>query len=293
MPDLNFTIRPLATLEEYIAHEQAQIAIWDIYDKTAVVSIPVLVTTQKNGGLVAAAWDTDTGQMIGVVYGFLGMTRTGKLKHCSHLMGVLPELRRTKVGEAIKRFQRDYVLKQGIDLITWTYDPLEGVNGNLNIGKLRCICRTYHTNLYGEMTDKLNTGIPTDRFEVEWLLTADRVVNPTPEHRTPEQLQAVGALLINPAIHGRAPVPLPGSICPLEPGALPDTLLVEVPAAYQQVKVHSMDAAREWRYHTRSIFQSLFALGYSVTDFLSIADTERRNYYVLDLLEKELSLSHD
>jgi predicted GNAT superfamily acetyltransferase len=282
MSDLNFTIRPLSKLEEYIAHEQAQIAIWDIYDKTAVVSIPVLVTTQKNGGLVAAAWD-DNGRMIGVLYGFLGMTKDGKLKHCSHIMGVLPELRRSKVGEALKRFQRDYVLKQGIDLITWTYDPLEGVNANLNIGKLRCICRTYYTNLYGEMTDNLNTGIPTDRFEVEWLLTARRVVQPQPEERHPEALQAAGAVLVNPASYAQSNLPIPGAICPLEPGVLPDTLLVEIPAAYQQVKVQSMDIAQEWRYHTRSIFQRLFTLGYVVVDFLTTQDmgAQRRNYYLL------------
>jgi predicted GNAT superfamily acetyltransferase len=280
MPDLNFTIRPLSALEEYQAHEHAQKVIWDIYDNTAIVPIPVLVTTQKNGGLVAGAWD-DTGRMIGLLYGFLGMTKGGKLKHCSHIMGVLPELRRSKVGEALKQFQREYVLKQGMDLITWTYDPLEGVNANLNIGKLRCICRTYHVNIYGEMMDNLNTGIPTDRFEVEWLLNADRVVHPKPEQRTLEQLQAAGALLVNPANHAQSNIPIPGAICPLVAEALPDTLLVEVPAAYQQVKLHSMDLAREWRYHTRSIFQPLFALGYVVTDFLSIPDAQRRNYYIL------------
>lgn len=277
---VDFVIRPLSRLEEYQAHEEAQKVIWGIYDNTAVVSIPVLVTTQKNGGLVAAAWD-ETGRMIGVLYGFLGMTKEGKLKHCSHIMGVVPDLRRSSVGEALKRFQRDYVLKQGINLISWTYDPLEGVNANLNIGKLRCICRIYHTNLYGEMTDSLNTGIPTDRFEVEWLLDADRVIHPQPEKRTPEELQAGGALLVNPAIHAQSEIPLPGTICTIEAGILPDTLLVEVPAAYQQVKLHSMDAAREWRYHTRSVFQSLFALGYVVTDFLSVQEGQRRNYYLL------------
>jgi predicted GNAT superfamily acetyltransferase len=163
-------------------------------------------------------------------------------------MGVLPELRRSGVGEAMKRFQRGYVRDQRIELITWTFDPLEGVNATLNIAKLRTIARTYQPNLYGTMLDNLNKGIPTDRFEVEWWLNHPRVTDPVPAAPDPDRLQtASGALLVNPAVHGAAPVPLPGavaaglsletnadapsaipasgSISTIEVGQLPDTLV--------------------------------------------------------------------
>lgn len=46
----------------------------------------------------------------------------------------------------------------------WTYDPLETVNGYLNLSKLGGVCTQYIENCYGEMPDILNAGLPSDRF---------------------------------------------------------------------------------------------------------------------------------
>lgn len=317
----HFTIRTLDTHDEYYRSEAAQRAIWQITDDTAVVPLHVLITAQKNGGLVACAFDSED-RVIGFVFGFLGFTASGRVKHCSHLMGVLPELRRSGVGEAIKRFQYEYVLKQGIDLITWTFDPLEGVNANLNIAKLRTVTRTYYPNLYDVMLDSLNAGIPTDRFEVEWWIRHPHVTQPDQKRPDVAALLAHGARVVNPAVFvgealtphpplpqsegesGALEVPRPavgegfrvrphGTSSQFEPGQLPGTLsatlpptvLVEVPAAYQEVKRHSMELAKGWRFHIRDVFQSLFASGYVVMDFVSVPESSvspRRNYYILE-----------
>lgn len=274
---VKYIIRPLETHADYYLAEEAQRTIWQMTDDTSVVPLHVLITTQKNAGLCAGAFDHE-GHMIGFLFGFIGRTEQGHYKHCSHLMGVLPSLRRTGVGEALKRFQREYVLEQGIDLITWTYDPLEGVNAALNIGKLRTIARTYYENLYDEMADGLNAGIPTDRFEVEWWLNEPRVTQPTPP-MLPE-----GALIINPTGYDAThEIALPGEM-PAFDSQLSRTLLVEVPAVFQAVKSVSMALAREWRLHTRAIFERAFEWGYIVTDFVTQKqpDGHRRNFYVLE-----------
>lgn len=282
MPDSPaFTIRTLETHADYFRAEAAQRVIWDVLDNTQVVPLHVLITAQTNGGLAAGAFDP-ADHMIGFLFGFLGRTDDGHLKHCSHLMGVLPDVRRSGVGEALKRFQREYVLAQGIDLITWTFDPLEGVNASLNIGKLRTIARAYYPNLYDEMADNLNTGIPTDRFEVEWWLNSPRVVTPTPRPLYAD-LIATGAQLINPALMGDRVVS-PGAL-----QAIPTNsryVLIEVPASYQAIKKESMQLAQAWRFHTRVAFMSAFAAGYVVMDFISEAPRSetitRRNFYVLE-----------
>src|SRR5689334_2783041 len=99
MPDNQVAIRPLATIEEYQQAEVVQRHIWGMQDPTQVIPLHVLLTAQKNGGLVAGAFD-DYGEMIGILFGFVGLTDEGKFKHCSHIAGVLPGLRRQRIGQA-------------------------------------------------------------------------------------------------------------------------------------------------------------------------------------------------
>ncbi len=281
MPDSQFTIRPLATIDDYEQAEHVQRHIWGMQDATPIIPLHVLLTAQKNGGLVAGAFGAD-GQMIGILFGFIGLTEQGKYKHCSHIMGVLPDLRRQSVGQALKLFQRQYVLDQGLDLVTWTFDPLEGVNASLNIAKLGAIAHKYSSNLYGNMADGLNSGLPSDRFEVEWWLASERVrqfvegTRARPNHHT---LLTAGACLIN-----QTQLDTDGALHVTDwtPDSKAGTLLIEVPPEFQAIKVVSMDLALAWRAHTASMFSHYFANGYTVTDFISDReDSRRRNFYVL------------
>jgi predicted GNAT superfamily acetyltransferase len=282
MPENQTVIRPFATIEEYQQAEVVQRHIWGMQDPTQVIPLHVLLTAQKNGGLVAGAFD-EYGEMIGILFGFVGLTDEGKFKHCSHIAGVLPGLRRQRIGQALKLFQRDYVLKQGLDLITWTFDPLEGVNASLNIGKLGAITHKYFPNLYGSsMADGLNSGLPTDRFEVEWWIAGVRVrhiLEGRRERLAHHALIERGACLVN-----QTQFDSDGALHPLnmttETNA--DVLLVEVPAEFQAIKALSLELAQAWRQHTASIFMRYFANGYTVTDFVSDReDARRRNFYVL------------
>ena len=70
-------------------------------------------------------------------------------------MGVAASYQSRGVGYQLKLAQRELVLDQGIDLVTWTYDPLESRNAYLNIHKLGGVCRTYMRDYYGPLTDGL------------------------------------------------------------------------------------------------------------------------------------------
>jgi predicted GNAT superfamily acetyltransferase len=112
--------------------------------------------------------------MVGFVFGFLGRDQNRFLHH-SHMLAVLAEYRGRGLGENLKWAQRDRVRKQGLDLINWTFDPLQAPNANLNINRLGAVVGKYLLNLYGESSSPLHGGIPTDRFEAEWWLTSPRV----------------------------------------------------------------------------------------------------------------------
>jgi predicted GNAT superfamily acetyltransferase len=59
-------------------------------------------------------------------------------------------------------------LARGIQLIEWTFDPLELKNAFLNIEKLGAIVRRYNENQYGTTSSPLHGGLPTDRCIAEW-----------------------------------------------------------------------------------------------------------------------------
>ncbi len=252
-------IRPLTTIAEMHRFEAAEREIWPVADIVKVYPEPeLLLTVAHNGGLVLGAWDGDT--LAGILFGFLGRAAGGPLKHCSHLLGVLPAYRGQGIGQALKWAQRAAVLDQGLGDISWTYDPLETPNALLNLHALGARVGIYHPNLYGAMPDGLNAGLPSDRFEVSWWIGSAAV-----RGRAAGQFPAwpAAAPLVNP------PLPPVAGGWP-RPGAwalLPDdVVLVAVPADFQGLRRADPELALAWRLQTREVFQRLFDRGYPAED---------------------------
>jgi predicted GNAT superfamily acetyltransferase len=218
--------------------------------------------------------------MVGLLFGFVGRNRDGRFKHCSHQMGVLKEYRGRGVGEQLKARQRELVLAQGLDLVTWTYDPLENANAYLNIHKLGAVCRTYLRNVYGELRDALNQGLPTDRFEVDWWIGSERVARQL-AGEWPRPITAIDyrVPLVNATSLTSAGWPEAAGWRQLAEG----TVLVEVPTNFQQLKAADPRLARAWRSQTRAIFEHYFGAGYQAVDFGQTTDGDRRrSFYVLE-----------
>jgi predicted GNAT superfamily acetyltransferase len=100
----------------------------------------------------------------------------GKSYLHSHMMGVLPEYRNHGLGRRLKWRQHEHALTAGVDLIEWTFDPLEIKNAFFNIERLGAIVRRYVHNQYGHTSSHLHGGLPTDRLIAEWWLNSDRVL---------------------------------------------------------------------------------------------------------------------
>ena len=87
--------------------------------------------------------------------------------------------RQGRVAEAtalrLKLAQREQAIRMGIELIEWTYDPLQTLNAHLNFTRLGVVVEEYAENIYGESTSPLHQGTPTDRFIAQWRLTAPHV----------------------------------------------------------------------------------------------------------------------
>src|SRR5262249_26266224 len=93
----------------------------------------------------------------------------------SHMLGVLPKYHNAGIGRRLKLRQREDALARGIELIEWTFDPLEVKNAFFNIERLGAIVRRYHENQYGVTASPLPGGPPTDRCIAEWWINSPRV----------------------------------------------------------------------------------------------------------------------
>jgi predicted GNAT superfamily acetyltransferase len=274
---LTITIRLLASHEEYRALEQLQRDVWHIAD-VEIVPDHLLLTVQRHGGVVLGAFErsdpTNSERLVGFVFGFPGLSEDGTLQHCSHMAGVAPACQNQSVGYRLKLAQREHVLAQGMQLITWTFDPLESRNARLNFSKLGGLCSTYLRDLYGGMRDGLNSGLPSDRFRVDWHLASSRVVaklDSQSDSLSAKKLLAAGL----PRLDRLASPRLPGAKTQIPTS---DRFLVRVPADFQAIKAADMKLALAWRLHTRSIFEEAFAHSYQVTELLFEG---RRTYYLL------------
>ncbi len=278
----DLTIRPPADPGEFQQIEQVQRAAWGMATDTALVPAHLLITAARHGGLVLAAF-TPAGWIAGFVFGFLGLADADQarwlgtnLLHCSHMMGVRPEFQTRGVGYRLKLAQRERLLAQGLKLAVWTYDPLLSLNARLNVGRLGAIARRYLPDLYGEIPEELNAGLPSDRFEVEWWLTSGRVrrhLAGRPD-APPESAPALNAAVERP--DGlRAPADRV-----LDPGA--PVAQVEIPGDFYAIKRADRGLARAWRDHTRAVFTRAFERGYVITGFASRGDgPARRSFYTL------------
>jgi predicted GNAT superfamily acetyltransferase len=75
----------------------------------------------------------------------------------------------------LKLDQRKEAIARGIELMEWTFDPLELKNAFFNIERLGVIIRRFVRNQYGITTSVLQGGLPTDRCTAEWWMKTDRV----------------------------------------------------------------------------------------------------------------------
>jgi len=280
---LTIDIRILETPEDLRAVEDLQRLIWTGND-TEIVPVHLFRAVVHNGGLVMGAYAE--GQLVGFVFGFIGIdTRDGltRIIHASHMAGVHPNFRDSGLGFKLKRAQWQMVRHQGIDLITWTYDPLQSRNANLNIAKLGAVCNTYFPNYYGEMWDGINLGMPSDRFQVDWWVSSNRVKGKMKEKKIKK---------VHPSDYLTAEIPAINNT-ELDDGGLlkpvdcdltipdSDLLLLEIPSDIQGLKVSDPDLGIMWSYHVRSRFIDLFRHGYFVTDFIYLPGPPPRSFYVL------------
>jgi predicted GNAT superfamily acetyltransferase len=256
-----------------LAVPKLQTEIWGLENGNVGLYPPMLSMAAKCGGTVLGAFDDDSGDMIGFLFGFLGREPGGPLKLCSQTMGVRKEWRGLGIAETLKLAQLEQALKADLPLITWTYDPLEAPNAHLNLHKLRAISRTYWCDVYGEHFGRLNAGLPTDRLLAEWWVGGERLKRLADED---SRLEAEAEPVFE--VEGTG---LARRIASMRLDLCAPALILDTVVDLQAVKRISLQLAHDWRLKVRRAFETYFARNYFAVDFIStLQNGERRNRYL-------------
>lgn len=259
--------RPIIAVEEYEAVADLHKIVWSSDDRDVIPS-HVLIAIHHVGGIVLGAFDGK--RLVGFVVSFIGK-RDGRLLHWSHEAGIHPDYQGRGIGSRLKWLQRDIVLEAGMDCIAWTFDPLQAGNARFNIHYLGCTSNQYMLNVYGDMQDELNQGLPSDRLEATWGLREPAVVN-----------RSLAIPAIPTIIDSHITVAHPVAASPLQvdwPDSAITRTAIAIPENIKVLRRENPDLALHWRLITRDAFQRLFSEGFRVSSY---GLSEGRPCYILD-----------
>jgi predicted GNAT superfamily acetyltransferase len=273
-------LRDLTRLDEFRAVERLESEIWGPVD---LVPVPILAVTVQRGAVLVGAYDAD--RLLGFVYSFPAL-RPGEAlaSHWSHMVAVDGAHRRSGLGRRLKLAQRDRVLALGLDLIEWTFDPLQAANAQLNFVSLGTIAEEYEQNVYGESPSPLHGGIATDRFICQWWIRrphVERRLRSDP-HRIVSH-EVVEAPVVNRVrMAGDSLVPEGVELGRREP-----RVAVDIPLDFTAMLLADSARALEWRMQTRQVFTHYMSAGYRVVDFTLDTAANRGRYLLTTIRSGE------
>ncbi|AUI69786.1 hypothetical protein [Beggiatoa leptomitoformis] len=274
-------IRLVRTVTDCRHFQMVQQRVW-MSDDIDLIPFHVAMTIAKNGGILLVARTADgppeLDRMVGMVIGWPGLVlrmADGSMvyKHCSHMTGVLPEWRSRDIGLRLKLAQREEILAQGVtDWITWTFDPLQHVNAVFNLHRLGTTSNIYMRNIYGEMRDEINAGLPTDRLQVDWRIRSQWVEDVLADKRDNSlwQVEADKMQILATQEWGD------GLHQPLRPNTLElegNPIAVPIPDSVDAIRKQSIALMIEWRLFMRTVFEEAFGAGYVIIDCVQFQNT--------------------
>lgn len=270
-------LRQLTTLEEFRTVCALEHEVWGYTSSEDAVPVPMLIVSVKIGGLLIGAFD-EADRMVGFVYSLPGVS-SGRPFQWSHMLGVAADHRDRGVAWQLKMEQRRLSLARGLNLVKWTFDPLQALNAHLNFAKLGIVSNEYEEDVYGESSSVLHRGTPTDRLIAEWWLRAPRVEDRLAEvgrGSAPPAWDPAGLGVVNevaPAGEWLAPARQDLS-------RSDDQLGVVIPMGFTEMQQREPGLARDWRASTREIFETYLSRGYQVVEFV-LERAARRGVYAL------------
>jgi predicted GNAT superfamily acetyltransferase len=248
-PRDDITLRELSSVEDM----QGMAALLErIWEEPRILTPELLRALATHGNLVIGAFAE--GELVGAQMAFLGLEAGRTILH-SHVTGVAAEAQHRGIGFLLKLAQRDWAMSHGIDVVTWTFDPMVARNAYFNIRKLGAFGNRFLRDFYGPMDDTFNAGERSDRLEARWEVRHPRVEAALRGEGSGLGARAV-ALLDDEDGEPRMHMEREG-----------DRLLVRVPPDYLALRKKDRYAASAWRDAVADALEEAFHRGFRATGF--------------------------
>jgi predicted GNAT superfamily acetyltransferase len=228
---MEVSIRVIHELKDFQDTVTVQREVWGFSD-TDLVPPRLMTVSTHIGGLVLGAYQGE--QMVGFSLAMPGVKVDGKAYWHSHMTGIVPPFQNQGIGRRMKLKQREEARSAGIDLVEWTFDPLEIRNSHFNVERLGVVVRHFVRNQYGITSSRLHGGLPTDRLVAEWYVNSARVEAIVDRGETVARLAET---------------------------------TIEVPAQIDQWRRQDIEKARQAQDRIRNQFQQLLASGVGVVGY--------------------------
>jgi predicted GNAT superfamily acetyltransferase len=265
-------IRQAKSHQDFEACVAVQRAVWGV---EVTPALQMIATNFAGGSLFIG--ETDASEVVGFAYAFPAI-RGGVAHLHSDMLAVLPGYRQQGLGVKLKWAQREEALARGVSLITWTFDPLQARNAQLNLRRLGGVAGEFIENFYGVTGSELHHGLPTDRLVVRWELLAGRVVELATQGEPPPTVPKPPLPRINDV---RWQAGWPVSSEPRTDLEDPE-LLLEIPPDFDTLCQAAPRMAEDWHRKIRIALKAYFERDYHAAEFAPTEERGRRGpLYVL------------
>ena len=253
------TVAEVHEIDELVELNRVIDAVW--HREGDAVAMEMLRALAHSGNCILAARSGT--EMVGATVSFRGVHEGRPTLH-SHITGIVPGSQLRGVGLALKLRQRAWALANGIESVTWTFDPLVARNAHFNLTKLGAEAGEYLVDFYGTLHDDANGDDATDRLLAVWRLASPRVaralsgLTPAPPV---EILLREGAPVVLDIDAGGRPL-LAGLAAWAETAPEPPgRALARIPDDILAVRSRDRRQADQWRGALRDVMTTLLAQG--------------------------------
>ena len=253
------TVDEIHEIDELVELNRVIDAVW--HREGDAVAMEMLRALAHSGNCILAARSGT--EMVGATVSFRGIHEGRPTLH-SHITGIVPGSQLRGVGLALKLRQRAWALANGIESVTWTFDPLVARNAHFNLTKLGAEAGEYLVDFYGTLHDDANGDDATDRLLAVWRLASPRGaralsgLTPAPPV---EILLREGAPVVLDIDAGGRPL-LAGLAAWAETAPEPPgRALARIPDDILAVRSRDRRQADQWRGALRDVMTTLLAQG--------------------------------
>jgi len=257
------------------------------HDHQQIIPSSLLAAIHRSGGIILGAYDIaiEPPRLVGCLIDLPPADKPTSF--CVTLLhNVRKEARNHGIGYQLRVTERVECQEKELDFISWTIDPLYGIEAHLTLNKLGAIAPSYRREYFSGMADSSKQGFITDQLEVEWWINSPRV-SATVDHGKPppqfrigfEQMEVVTKTTLVNTVTRR--------LAQIESRPTSDYLLFEIPTYLEPLQTHYPELTQDWRLKTRDAFENFFHQGYVISAFVHEAG---RSFHLFERTEKRTLL---